>query len=477
MSETCSFRAYSLPEVLITLLIISLIASLALAKMVKYKSRSNSVTHYWMCKRDKDGKYIVDTSAAGAGGAKSDHCEFISPTNFKSLKVNVVGGGGGGASGRGVLDQVTYTNGEHSYIPSNTGTYYIILIGGGGQGGGSECYSAQGGGSGGVIAGEFTLDKDVTYKLNIGRGGTGNNYGGVGGSATTMSGGGLNLSAGGGQGGVGRNRNWGCHKHGGDGYGGSISGGPGMKGVRGGSKLADSIYTSRVASSAGVDKPEDGGGPWTTPGQVCVTNWETNNTNCFFKMEQFLGENVSQRLGAGGAGLSGQGCGGAVGGNGFAKIMYSPVYGGGGGLSGVQSFSEIKKSMGKVKVYVGEGGKGATSPNAPGNDGEASRFGDIVIASGGEGGKTMVNNANISGNNASPLAAGTEGDKTPAQNTISGLGIDGSIPLGGKSGGNSSLNGETVWGGPGSGGGGGAGAASGTGAGSNGAYGAVIVTW
>ena len=447
-------KGFSLAEALITLLIICIVVAMTmhmLSKNRKFKKKTGEQTT-WACTIDPaTGKHIVISDDPATGETDGSSCTFIPPKNVSEFTVLAIGGGGGGASGSSSTYMAQTRDGFINFVPPITGDYYIIVVGGGGGGGGKNCGddAAQGGGSGGVVAGVFQLKGATTYTLTAGKGGTGGKRAKTGGEGeqSSFTGGGLNLIAGGGKGGYGKYKKglFRCNKGYGEGKGGTYSGGPG---------------------SNGEDAPYGGYGY--APGYVCR---DVNRQCLVAGLADRIGPSV-QDIGKGGLGAQGHTSGGE-GLPGFVKAVYNPIYSGEGGRSGMQAYYTYKRSPGKTKVVIGKGGKGATLENADGLAGEASRFGDRVIAAGGAGGYKEYKNGSL--DDPTPKVEGGDGGSSPAPRTLKDYDFS-TEPFGGLTAGNSSLDGLTI-NAPGAGGGGGGANGSGWGKGGDGANGLVLITW
>lgn len=446
---------FSLAEALITLLIISIIVVTSTVMLAKNKrtEKKGYEQNKWICRLDESGTHKVESGVAGTGDGHGSYCEFIPPRNVSQFNVTVVGGGGGGASGTASSNSRVLTSGTSNFIPPVTGNYYIVLVGGGGGGGGKNCGkdSSQGGGSGGVIVHQAELRSDTTYVMTVGEGagGSDGSHSGKTGNTSSFIGGNLALYANGGKGGYAKNRGWGCKKRGGRGEGGTYSGGTGYNG----------------RPSTGSESHA------TAPGYVC-----TSSGSCLGNIERFLGTQYSSYLlGRGGAGVPYKTDGkGAAGNRGIVMVVYSPVFSGEGGHSGSQSFFVYKRNPGKTKVIVGKGGKGAQLENMGGERGIASRFGERVIADGGDAGLPKYDTAALTGENTT--AKGGNGGPTPVQATGI-IEIASQFALGGFNVGNNVADGLKAKDIPGGGGGGGGATSGSWGKGGDGGDGIVIVTW
>lgn len=457
MHKTTSFdkgkRAFSLAEALITLIIICVVVAMTmhmLSKNRKFKKKTQEQST-WACTIDPvTGAHTVITDDPTTGETDGTSCTFIPPKNVSEFTVLAIGGGGGGASGSSSSYMAQTREGFLNFVPPISGKYYILVVGGGGGGGGKNCGddAAQGGGSGGVTAGAYDLKGGTTYTLTAGAGGAGGKKAKSGGHGTDSSfvGGGLSLVGGGGHPGYGKYKKFlGCNKGAGDGKGGTYSGGSG---------------------SRGEDAPYGGYGH--APGYVCR---DVSRACLIDGLADKIGPSV-QDIGRGGLGAQGPTSGGE-GMSGLVKAVYSPIYSGEGGKAGMQAFYTYKRSPGETKVVIGKGGKGANVDNKDGQSGEASRFGERVIAAGGAGGYKEFKNGSL--DDPTPKVEGGNGGSSPAPKNLEGYDFT-SEPLGGLVSGNNLIDGLTI-NAPGSGGGGGGANGSGWGKGGDGANGLVLITW
>jgi type II secretory pathway pseudopilin PulG len=485
-----SKKAFSLAEALMTLLILCIVVALSvpfLSKSKKYQKKNNH-DNQWSCTLNAAGKHVtttkihdpvtnVDNTKTSTSG---DYCEFDPPQNVNKFYVTAIGGGGGGASGSTDSNMTKTKDGYAYFVPPISGKYYVIVIGAGGGGGARNCgrgteAAAGGGGSGAAIAGSIELKADTTYTLYAGQGGKAgtNGHSGKAGEQSffkgiTPSGQEFVLTAGGGEGGLSKFQGvLACSESSARGTGGlaNIGGGrlyapPGLT-VRGGRDCLRRYLNNKEAYGGGC---------------ICCRAGGAYSTGCmFYGLENQIGDGILENaipIGKGGDGAMHNARRGFDGGNGFVKVVYSSIFGGEGGKAGMQSYYIYQRSPGKTKVFIGQGGKGATGSNENGKPGMASRFGDRVIAAGGEGGRKEFTNASL--DDANPQAPGGDGGASPAPRDLAGFTF--ADAFGGFSGTNAAaagLNGSS----PGSGGGGGGANASGSGKGGDGLTGIVLVEW
>lgn len=105
--------------------------------------------------------------------------------------------------------------------------------------------------------------------------------------------------------------------------------------------------------------------------QVCGKN----DTNCGSKCVDALHSMMA---------LDGKGA------DGYFAILSKEIYcGEGGNASSVNSYGKYKLD-GKIQIKVGTGGEGSSDYSRPGEDGKFSKFGNIYVAPGGSGGKSIT---------------------------------------------------------------------------------------
>lgn len=92
----------------------------------------------WTCEYNEAGKHISYSQDAPTP-VEGDYCEFVPPARATNFTIQAVGGGGGGGGG----------NDER---------------------GGTRAY---GGGSGAAVYFKFTPEYNISYSINVGKGGKG----------------------------------------------------------------------------------------------------------------------------------------------------------------------------------------------------------------------------------------------------------------------------------------------------------------
>lgn len=444
--KVTNFLAFTLAEVLITMIIITLmtLASIPVIKKSKEFRETAKETHSWYATYDKDNKLVVvedgnvKTGADYIGGSgDNQYAKFTPPKGVSKFNVTVIGGGGGGAAGEtGVGSSRIYfpDTEDRTFTPVKTQEYQIIAIGGGGGGGGGGAAAGAGGGgySGGVVIARATLEKNKTYAVLVGAGGGGGHtdsvLGVIGGFLTGLITTPINSTLGFfGAEKVGRlyqdmlmlaqpSSKWDGGGHGvssmisGEGLEIEAGGGCGGAFRYWGTECKWFVCYPKKKWSGGCD----GGYENKCDGASCITNWapQRRNPSNDFHSGGVVCESADKCYPTNLAGnlegdVSGYGNGGHRGGSsregkpgadGYIQIRETPVYGGGGGQAGNVSLytfnrSPVDEKSGKeyIEVYIGKGGAGATEKGAKGTDGQFSRFGTRIIADGGKGGVPRVN--------------------------------------------------------------------------------------
>lgn len=510
--------AFTLAEVLITMIIITLmtLASIPVIKKSKEYREASKDQHSWYAMYDKNNKLVVSvdggTPQSGSeyvgGSGDNQYAKFTPPEGVSKFNVTVIGGGGGGAAGETGAGsaRIYFPNTEdRTFTPIKTQEYQIIAVGGGGGGGGGGAAAGAGGGgySGGVVIARATLKKNQTYNVFTGAGGGGGHTDSILGIIGGFLGGLLSMNIqsmfniGGDLFGLGDwlsdmifkaqpSSKWDGGGHGissvfwGEGLRVEAGGGCGGAFRYWGTECKWFVCYPKKKWSGGCD----GGYANICDGASCITNWpaqRTNPANDFHSggvICQSANNCYPQNLAGNLEGdITGYGNGGHRGGSrregkpgadGYIQVKEVPIYGGGGGQAGNVSFYTFERSpLDKdskddfVKVYIGKGGKGATEAGQKGEDGQFSRFGNRIIADGGKGGEPRANSMDTA--TSDYKVKGEDGAKTAIPtNIIKNLGIAVNILLGGLNGSNSNLNGQghgqnSIEATPGSGGAGGAG--------------------
>lgn len=180
------FLAFTLAEVLITMIIITLmtLASVPVIKKAKEGRDSAKNKHTWAAMYDENDKLVVYvdgakcTSADCIGGSGDNQfAKFTPPKGVSRINVTVVGGGGGGGAGEAGIGQTkTFfpDSSDKYFVPASDGLYQIIAIGGGGGGGGGGVMCEGGGAyAGGAVIATANLKKNGMYEVLAGKQGEG----------------------------------------------------------------------------------------------------------------------------------------------------------------------------------------------------------------------------------------------------------------------------------------------------------------
>ena len=231
--ERVRFRAFSLAEALITLLIVCLITLASIPILTKKKRDLDSGAHgKWICTRHSLGHLVswrkgVSTEDETDPDSWAAGCTFVAPTSGRNYAITAIGAGGDGADAESRLELKAQTPSSGSFTPTEDALYRVVVVGGGGGGGGGairdgdwchsrRCGAGGSGASGSVAVVDIELTKGTTYGMSAGSGGNsvGGHTGGCsrsvvradsGGESrfyTTSDGGNaLDIRAGGGQGG------------------------------------------------------------------------------------------------------------------------------------------------------------------------------------------------------------------------------------------------------------------------------------
>ena len=194
-------NAFSLAEVLITLLIVTILILASTPVITKKKKIPTEPHGKWMCTLNAQGQYVVwqNGNAKDMNDADTwdltnmNKCVFKVPKNARNFAITAVGGGGGGAGAARIFKS---WNGNGRVItidgdPTKVGTYRMVAVGAGGSGGLSECNEREtpsnamnmfpgnrwafgaggGGGAGGAGYAEYYVDEN-TVSLTLTQGGS-----------------------------------------------------------------------------------------------------------------------------------------------------------------------------------------------------------------------------------------------------------------------------------------------------------------
>lgn len=349
-------RGFSLAEALITLTIIALVAVGSVPLLKKKKDITKIVPHgKWTCVRTASWQYTQRMTKDGSTTTttSSNGCRFEPPEGAKNFAVKVVGAGGGGAAGTRPRPRMIYNSG--SVRVDESGEYTLALVGGGGAGGGMRCGTiTMGGGSGGWIVENVVLNKDASYYITVGNGGSGQGNDGTG---STFSG---------------------------DQYSFNVTGGIG------GNSRKDTAIDCRWTG--------DSGGRGGTPNGV---NGSKGSPNALSTAGIISNSRLTAFTNGGNYG-NGAAARNYYGSRGVASLTRVSLGSGGAGRPGeviIKTYPTLQTVVG----YPGWGGSGGSSSGDEGTSGGNTRFFDIT-AGGGIGGdpEYVVNRtANAPGQNAS----------------------------------------------------------------------------
>lgn len=361
-------NGFSLAEALIALLVVSLITLATVPVITKKKRDVSQGTHgEWVCYMNgsthitritKDGK---TTTSAGSD------CTFVPPGGAKNFSVKVVGGGGGGASGSRP-EPKTYYN-STSFKPEKNGDYIVAVIGGGGGGGQIRCGSqARTGGTGGWDIQEITLRSDKTCNVTVGHAGAGN-CGHNSSPRSQVDGGTTEFNC--------------------NGYIVRATGG----------EVGDSRDTDASDCDWKGWSQGRGGSP-NGQGYIQTGNLYQQNIINNTRLQRYIPSTAYGRGGSVGN-ESGRGCGAGT--KGAVSVTRINTTGGGAGSPGASVIKTYPK-LNVIKVRLGAGGAGGTGNSTSGYTGGNTTFGSLITAMGGNPGEpefSVSNGTQAKGQNAS----------------------------------------------------------------------------
>ena len=434
-----NFFAFTLAEVLVTMMVIVLLAVASVPTLKKFKENREAAQdkHSWaamyVTKNGSESLVVYKDGAVCSDCVSGNMAKFTPPQGINRFNVTVIGGGGGGAAGDATSgSSKTYypdmMGTDNIFSPPHDGVYRIVAVGGGGGAGGSGALcSGSDGYSGGAVIATANLSRGKDYVVVAGRGGgggkgkdiwdvLGNTFnpfkltfhvynlflqvgtfnainlvdsvfpstqqdGGGRGVPSAVSGDGIALVAGSGIGGKYRRKKFpfSCRYA-----------GPKYK-----DNIPSTVSGSAIVSYSKVDPDKDR--------YLCKTSTKCRLQDLTTAVE---GGITSEWTFGNGGEHRGHGHNGNDGSGGFVQIGELPVFGGGGGQSGSVAFYSYERSpldpgsdKTYVEVYVGKGGAGGTAgattlADRQGKDGQFSRFGNRIIADGGAGGDVKQSNAN-----------------------------------------------------------------------------------
>lgn len=332
-----SINAFSIAEVLVTMLVVSLVVVMSMPVITRKKLNANARVEggFWECKLNSNGQHV---SSDGTG---TDKCVFTPPSGVKEYSILVIGGGGGGAAGSDNNFRLSsYGQPVTGEIPV-TATYKWLLVGGGG--GGASHYNsvtstACNGGAGGFASGSLQLSQGVQVHVAAGAGGSGG-YSPISNTDSASS---------------------------------------AMSGMESVLTVVNSGSYSANGGSAGDS----------TKTSNCANRFLSSSY--LNQINEFTDLSTSASLfGRGGLGNN-FGNKADTGNNGVALLKGDILTGGGGGKAGEVVYKSMKALPSQVVVKVGAGGAGGREKGADGEQGQPSAFGNYAVATGGAGGKAVA---------------------------------------------------------------------------------------
>lgn len=408
------FDAFSLAEALITLLIISVITIASIPVITKKKRNINDVPHgEWTCEINENGMHSSWSQDSPTPVVHSQYCEFIPPGRVTSFVVKAVGGGGGGGAGFSELKLDTLYPGDNRTIDFMANSKYdVVMVGGGGGGGGGNDERggtrAHGGGSGAAVSFSLTPQYNISYSVNVGRGGSkgygddGKHSGGDGsnGGDTTFAG---IVSAGGGTGGMaiqynGAGRPCQYNKPIGNKV---VRSGYGCGGSYSYSDPTGSFKITNVKSKNGADGTRNTTGVTTSYYSSVIGSNMLQATYSFpygsYGTASNLSNMKSNKIGQGGIGGQGKNGHGTDGVGGYAAIKSDILVAGSAGQAAQPVIYPSAIIKDKIKVYLGKGGQGGKNTftstshtSTEPSDGTSTRVGDILTAPFGRAGQNKT---------------------------------------------------------------------------------------
>lgn len=398
-------RAFSLAEVLVTMLIL-MIVTLVSAPVITKKRIKNERPHgVWECKLDANMRHVSTTTIEKQPVITSlpgDFCTFGPQVNAERYSVNVIGGGGGGASGTTFsVDAASYGN-SVGYKVAADGQYDVLVVGGGG-GGSAKLRSMgnRGGGAGGVLVKKnYNLRKGDYCVLEAG-------IGGVAGGSPDVTNTGTDSEE----------EIQHCRR--------SIfsTWRPICEGKDGKSSTFYVFSSnSELKASGGIGGKQSGNAANGEP-YVCTSQRSNgalggkifNGGNCADARDFLKANNLAAaNFGAGGSGASSSSA--YPGYNGVVMLISSSFHSGGGGSRGATSYMTLEKIKDPIKVTVGQGGAGAITEDTNGEQGQNSSFGSYITSKGGAGGEIQFQSSAVKGG----FLSGENGAISPYGGSLSG---------------------------------------------------------
>ena len=347
-----SRKAFSIAEVLVTMMVVSLIVIMSAPVITRKKVNSNAQYQggSWTCTLDANGKAVASDGSISADGKS---CIFRPSGGATEYTVYVIGGGGGGAAGSdGNFKVSSYGQMVTDEVPE-TADYDYLLVGGGG--GGASYYSYKNtalvgcnGAAGAVSSGTVRLTKGSQIHLSAGSGG--------GGGYTAAS---------------------------------SDSIKDFVQQTGEVVTTAQQGYKSVFSSTAGTFEAAGGSAGDYQKNSGCATRTISSSAQSTVADFTDFGLSTAALICRGGDGSK---CGvkASVGNSGVAIVRGTMVTGGGGGNAGDVVYKTIKRLPSEVIVKVGLGGAGGTTDGQDGYQGQPSAFGAYAVATGGNGGKAAA---------------------------------------------------------------------------------------
>ncbi len=372
--------AFSIAEVLVTMLVVSLIMVMVAPIFTKKNAvRSSVPPGEWTCTLDASGRHVASDGSVAADGS---YCIFKPIPGVTDYSVYAIGGGGGGAAGSDSgFNLVSFGQSATAEIPES-GSYNYVMVGGGG--GGASYNRIFPGDPRGRVAcnGAHGIFKSGTLELTKG----------------------TQISIQGGYGGVGGERR-------GDGFSaiGVVSCDSEVSREQDG---GESLITTRTNDGEQNISADGGSAGDKSKYSGCATaELSASDINSLISFTGFSSNFISN-LGRGGSGST---CEVAAkpGTNGLVMVKSSLVSGGGGGSAGSVAYRTVEKPPSEVIVKVGQGGAGGTYAANDGYQGQPSAFGNYLIAAGGAGG-------HINATQDPTHASGTNGEASPLGGIYSG---------------------------------------------------------
>lgn len=179
-------NGFTLAEMLVTLLVISVLAivTVPLVKKTKLIMDEGHTKNSWAAMWEGNQLVVYENGKRNVYSSNSPYfvnsttAKFTPPQGAQNFNVLVVGGGGGGAAGvslPGFSKQYFADNNgeENAFVAPNDGKYRMIAIGGGGGGaGGAPLCSGESGQSGGGVIATVDLKKNDRLAVVVGLGGS-----------------------------------------------------------------------------------------------------------------------------------------------------------------------------------------------------------------------------------------------------------------------------------------------------------------